>query len=293
MVAYNEARVASLAAALREIPSLAIDVIESDDPQYRAVASLVRLYGEKASVLVVANALISYRLSMPGEEYWQEFAEYFQRRGAPASVEELLGSFRDFLSASKGNRVLRDQKLSRLRRASRVLQALMEEPERYRDLRRLVEDLRLALGGRGDEKTLVFAAKMLHYVHRALGVEEKGLNEVPVPIDRRMALLTSTSGLLDAAPEEIMSRLRGAAVEAWMNVSRLAGIPSVSLDAVVWLPAYRIERIVLRDLERARDEYARRLVSYTRGIVKWATARRIAEEVLHRRPLARRSYKQA
>jgi DNA-(apurinic or apyrimidinic site) lyase len=281
---FRSERVERLAEVLAEVPLAAIDVVEVSDPQYLAVRDLVRRVGPPAAALVVANALVSYRLSMPGEEYWQEFSKFFSMQGPPSSVDELLEMFARFFSVSRGNRMLHKQKLARLRRAAPVLARLLAQPKRYRDLRLLVEELRAALGSRGDEKTIVFAAKMLHYLHRALGVEEKGLDEVPVPIDRRMALLTYTSGLLDAEPERIMSQMRRDAVEAWMQVARRAGIPSVSLDAIVWLPAYRLERHLQLGLDHARDEYARRLVEYTRGLVKWGLARRLAEEVLHRPP---------
>jgi len=264
------------------VPRIAVDVVETSDPQYAAVKRLYGVHGLRAAALVVANALVSYRLTRPGEEYWSEFADYFARKPTPQDVKELIDMFIEFLEASRGNRRLVQQKLARLRKASSVLQRLLDQPDRYRDLKRLVDELAAVYSGKGVEKTIVFAAKMLHYLYRAAGLEEVNANTVPIPIDRRMAILTYTSGLLDASPSEVMSKYRDAAVEAWLEVAKRSGIPSISLDAIVWLPAYRIETRLRRGIDYARDEYAKKLVEYTRGLIKWGHARRIAEEVIYR-----------
>jgi len=282
-VTPNRYRVAAVARALSGVPKGAIDVVETADPQYAAVKKVLRAHSyPAAAALVVANALISYRLTLPGEQYWNEFADFASTRPTPREADDVVRLFEEFLQASRGNRRLVPQKLARLRRAKPVLERLLREPERYRDLSILVRDIASTYSGRGTEKTIVFAAKMLHYLNRAAGVPEEGLYSIPVPIDRRMALLTYTSGLLDDEPSMIMSRRRDEAIEAWRLVAEKSGIPAVSLDAVVWLPAYRIERALERGLDYARDEYARRLVNYTKGLVRWGAARRIAEEILHR-----------
>jgi len=278
----DSGRVKRVGEALSLVPSVAVDVVETSDPQYIAVKKLYSVHGEAVAALVVANALVSYRLTLPGEEYWSEFAAYFSARPLPGSAEELVEQMGTFLRRSRGNRRLVEQKVSRLRRAEHVLQRLLEYPQDYRDLEKLVHDLSAAYSGRGVEKTVVFAAKMLHYLHRAMGVEEYNADVIPIPIDRRMALLTYTSGIIDAPPEAIMTRLRDAAVEAWLAVSKESGIPAISLDAVIWLPAYRLETLLRRGTDYARDEYAKRIVNYTRGLVRWGVARRIAEEVIQR-----------
>jgi DNA-(apurinic or apyrimidinic site) lyase len=275
-------RIKAVAEALSRIPIAAVEIVETSDPQYAAVKKIHLAHGRAAAALVVANALISYRLSTPGEEYWQEFARYMAAQKTPSDVDELIELFESFLRISRGNRMLVQQKLKRLIKAREVLARLLEEPDRYLNLSRLVQDLTTVYTGKGTEKTIVFAAKMLHYLHLAQGVEEEGVNEIPVPIDRRMALLSYTSGILDMEPAEVMTKGRDEAVKAWLEVAHLSGIPSISLDAVVWLPAQRIDKLLRRGVDYARDEYARRLVNYTRGLVRWGTARLVARELIYR-----------
>ncbi len=278
-------RVHEVGRVLARVPRDAIVFVETSDPQYAAVGHLYRRHGLQAVALVVANALVSYRLSLPGEKYWQEFADFFASTETPTTVEMLVAEIRRFLYSSRGNRLVREQKLARLRKAAPVLERLLESPEEYTDLRLLVRSLASVLRARGEEKTIVFAAKMARYLYMHAGLETRGGEEIPVPIDRRMALLTSSSGMVAARVQAIMSRLRGDALRAWMTVARESGIPSISLDALVWLPAQGVEKHIRRGIEVARDEYARKLVSYTGGMVKWGLARSVAEQLLYQEPL--------
>ncbi len=278
-------RVHGVGQVLARVPRNAIVFVETSDPQYVAVGHLYRRHGLQAVALVVANALISYRLSLPGEKYWQEFADFFASTETPTTAEMLVAEIRRFLYSSRGNRLVREQKLARLRKAAPVLERLLESPEEYTDLRLLVRSLASVLRARGEEKTIVFAAKMARYLYMHASLETRGGEEIPVPIDRRMALLTSSSGMVAARVQVIMTRLRGDALKAWMTVARESRIPSISLDALVWLPAQGVEKHIRRGIEVARDEYARRLVSYTGGMVKWGLARSIAEQLLYQEPL--------
>ncbi len=277
-----------MAAALAGVDPRAIDVIESGDPQYKAVARVASVYGPPGVALVVGNALVSYRLSLPGEVYWEEFAAYLESRRPRLQPEKAAEIVVEFIRSSRGNRMVLEQKIARLRRAAPALAELVRSPLAYTDLTSLVALIRRSLQVRGDEKTVVFAAKMAYYFYRALGLNVKGREEVPLPIDRRMALLTSTSRMVEAPPEEIMTSLRREALKAWHSVSKASGIPMLNLDALVWLPARGIERLLRTGLGVARDEYARRLVSQSRGLIGWTRARRIAAEVLYREPVTRR-----
>lgn len=277
-------RVEALAEALSRVSPGAVEVIELSDPQYGAVRRIAKRHGGPGVALVVANALVSYKLSLPGEEYWNEFADAAVEAETPRTSDDVIAFMERFLSSSKGNRVLVAQKLSRIRRAKSVLEVLVKQPDTYTMLSRLVGDLSRSLGGRGDEKTIVFAAKMAYYYYRALGLDAD-THGIPLPIDRRMALLTSTSRLIEAPPSRIMTRLRREALQAWSMVADSSGIGMLHLDALVWLPAYRIEKLIQRGINIAREEYARRLVEYSRGSIPWSLARRLAREILYAEPV--------
>lgn len=288
-ITVNVHRVKALASVLREAPASAIDVIELNDPQYHAVKKLVSIHGEAAVALAAANALISYRLSMPGEKYWMEFAGWASKRPRPGSGRELVTEMKEFLAESRGNRMVGLQKARRLERALPALEKLLREPRKYSNLGLLVRELAGALGARLEEKTIVFAAKMAYYAYRALGIEVSGKDDIPLPLDRRMAVLTSASGLLDAPPDRVFTRHRAEAVKAWQMVAAESGIPGIHLDAVVWLPAQGIERNLRIGLEYAREEYACKLVDYSRGVIGWGLARRVAGEILYRDPYSMHS----
>ena len=280
-------RVRSVADALSLVDEKAVDVIETSDPQYEALAKLSRVYGEKAVFFAVANAMVSYRLTMTGEEYWTCYANTLLAYAPtpPASFDEAFELVTRFLLTCKGSRMMLSQKMKRLTRARRALQRIYDNPLLYRDLLKIISELASSLGGKGDEKTIVFAAKMAYYVYRSLGIDAINKEKVPVPLDRRMALLTSTSRMLRCSVATIMTRCRSGAVEAWRLVAQASGLPSLHLDAVVWLPAQRIEKLLARGLEVAREEYARRLTQLSRGLIEWNVASRVAEEILYDYPI--------
>jgi DNA-(apurinic or apyrimidinic site) lyase len=274
-------RVDAVASALSEVPLEAVDVVELADPQYHAVKLIAEKYGEEGLVWVVANALVSYRLTARGEEYWLEFARSLvDKKPTP---DKILEFFREFLPKSRGNRMLITQKLKRLEKALPVLSKISSTPLEYRKLSKLVQEIAAQLNGRPYEKTIVFAAKMAYYFFKAMrvSVEDK---DIPLPIDARIGLITSTSRIVYESPTRIIARPENA-IKAWHLVSERSSIPTLHLDAIIWLPAAGIDRIVRRDLEAAREKFARNLYNYLGRAVKWSTIERIARELLYDYPL--------
>lgn len=272
---------------LARIPLETVYRVEERDPQYRAVLTVVQACGPRGVALVVGNALVSYRLAVRGEEYWTEFAKYFRehcRGGEP--VAEMLARF---LGESRGNRFLREQKKRRLARASGVLEDIGSRPQSYQHLPSLVRKLAAVLGARGDEKTILFAAKMAYYSYRALGLPVTGVEEIGIPIDRRIAFLTASSALLsENCVEKILSTRRGEALRAWRIVSGEAGIPLLNLDSLLWLPLRGPDKLLEKGLVgEARRGYAENLVRYSGGEVEPGLAWEIAVFLLYRRPRAR------
>lgn len=286
MLQANIHRIHAIASVLQRVRPEAIDAIEFNDPQFEAISRVVDVYGHKAVALVIANALVSYRLTLTGEEYWLEFANWFTKtRPHIEKADDILNAFSSFLDVSKGNKILRVQKLNRLRRAARVIENVLAQSNRYLDLKLLVSELAMSLRAKPFEKTIVFAAKMAYYTFRILGYNARLEEITMIPIDKRLALLTATSGLLDADPKNIMSRYRDTAIEAWREVARLSNIPLLRLDAIVWLPARGLEKLLYKGrIEAARDEFARKLNSYSSGLIDWHTARDIAKQILYRIP---------
>ncbi|ALU12149.1 hypothetical protein EYM_00860 [Ignicoccus islandicus DSM 13165] len=229
-----------------------VDLIEETDPQYKAIKKLVDVLGDKALPIIVGNALISYRLSSTGEQYWNELADYFSKN--PNSTLE------EFLKQSKFNRALREQKLKRLKKAEELLKELSEDPLKFSDLDLLRSRLAEVFKSRGTEKTIVFAAKMAYYFYKAKGIEVKG--DVPLPIDLRIATLTCTSGVLYDEPERIMEVLREEAMNKWSEIAKEAGIKTLHLDAILWVPMRGVrEKLMKQGVEEAREKFKSNLES--------------------------------
>lgn len=239
VVKINWNRLATIAEALKPLKQLVYDLYVKD-PQYIAVKKLVELRGcGEASLLVLLNSLVSYKLRTTGEEYWTRFAVYFSDRAR--AVDEL--AFANFLDWS-GNNVLKEQKLSRIRRVltSELPAQLLSNPLSYcSKIPQLVDQLSRVTKSERESKTISFAAKMYGYVCLACGTEVD-YGEIGIPLDYRTAVLTLTScmaectGTLDECTEEILSG-KGAMLvkEAWKTVCSITEIPCPYLDTLTWL----------------------------------------------------------
>jgi len=226
-----------------------IEKIEEGDPQYVAIKRLVKKLGPRALSLVIGNALVSYRLSGTGERYWTEFSEYF--------LENPDATLEDFLQVSKYNKALKRQKLERIRKVRPLLNEIEREPSKFRDLDYLRERLKAVLKAKGTEKTLVFALKMAYYAFKALGEEVSG--DVPLPMDLRISAITYASGLLNAHPDEIMNKYRDAALKRWEEVARRAGVKTLHLDALLWLPSNGLREALKKGLIVSKKLFANNL----------------------------------
>ena len=281
-----EERVDALASVLSELGIEAVLRIEESDPQFRAVRRLVSALDPcLAVILVVGNALVSYRLSIPGEEYWEEFSlaaqHYYARAGSwNASA---MGFFRDFLPSSRGNRLGVSVKLRRLEKLfSRLTPS--DACMFCSDLKGFQARLSRVLGTSSDAKTVVFAVKMLYYACRAMGRASDMPMDVDIPVDTRIAMLAATSGIVSNESwrrvwRTLYERRRGLAARAWRLVAEGSGIPPLHLDAVLWLPGR-----AAREAEYRRDEAVRLAYRYLAGYLGEDNPLllRLAEELFYR-----------
>ncbi|NPA05034.1 MAG: N-glycosylase/DNA lyase [Crenarchaeota archaeon] len=278
-------RVEAVAAVLSLVPGDAIRAVETSDPQYRAARMIAGRHGAAAAAIMAANALISYRLMGRGEDYWMEYARWMVRQKTPSTGAELVKLVKEFLFSSRINRAARRHKASRLEKAEPVLDRLLRRPESYRDLGVLVVELRQRLPARGPGKTIFFAAKMAYYAFSVLGVKADISSIDSIPVDRRVALITSSSMMVDARPEELTVRGWGSVIEAWRGVSKHSRIPVLQIDTLIWLPLPRSEPYLRRGLlASARDRYAESLMEYSSGLIPWSLAHKIASQLLYRSP---------
>jgi DNA-(apurinic or apyrimidinic site) lyase len=230
----NYARVRELGEVFRYLGKEKVLLFEDIDPQYRAIKALTNACGDDAQLLVVLNALISYRLVMTGEEYWDTFSRYFSSRCSEIRFEELVNVFKDFIQ--RFNRVLASQKVSRVEKAIKC-RKLAEVV--YKELLGSAwRAIASCLGSEPEGKTIVFAVKMLYYARKALGRADEVPMEIPIPVDGRIALITYYSGALEvSAPRinrEFLMMYSDAIRSIWSEVGKYSNISPLNLDSVVW-----------------------------------------------------------
>lgn len=96
-----------------------------------------------------------------------------------------------------------------------------------------------------DDKTIVFAVKMMYYGMKALGVDVTLPHDIPIPVDRRVIKISLMSDLIIPDEPRVMERSINDLVsdlfkkpqivrDAWRTVSLGCGIPPLHLDAVLW-----------------------------------------------------------
>lgn len=240
LVVDNE-RVKLVASELKKIEHV-ISQLLTRDPQYTAVKNLLgSLVSSWTALLVVSNALISYQLSMPGEEYWTVFSRYFSK----PSSEPLPSRFERFLVETHCTRSL-DQKIKRIRvfTSSKLAEKLVANPLQYCSrVKDLVDELSRTLGVDRDSKTIVFAAKMYGYYCIASGLTPD-FTGISIPVDYRNALLALTSCIVSncsnvdlhkCAKELTSSSYSRVVRNAWNTVCTITQIPCLLLDVFTWL----------------------------------------------------------
>ncbi len=248
-ITLNNDRIRILGETIGDIGLESIQKIESHDPQFIALRRLYEKTGSLNTTCLAAicNAIVSYRLTGPGEDYWLEFADYFSEQSFPINITPnyIIDKVIEFLLASKNNRLLLNQKINRLRKLKKNnthATIFNKCPELIRDLNRLLIIIANGVGAKPDSKTVVFAVKMAYYVARIHGINIIPPMDIMIPVDRRIGLLSYTSGIVDIKTkikdirtlEEVLLRYSDIPREAWKRVANISNIPPLNIDSLVW-----------------------------------------------------------
>ena len=222
------------------------------DPQYKALKKIYLSTRNKGLtvIITIANSLISYQLSGKGEDYWSEIGNFFSKTKV-GDYKQLYALFTDFLTKyTKYNRIQIRNKLRRLRifLNSRIIDRLYISPCLYSiDQYPLLEILSEIMKQSMYAKTIIFSVKMYYYAARILCENTVPDPRIPMPIDRRVAYISFTSGLIRISNKTCLedlkhiiyrlmqSRNRDNIVKAWFILSKYSGIPCIFLDTIVWL----------------------------------------------------------
>ena len=276
-VRVNEARVEEIAELLSRVTMEQIVELEKLDPQYNSVQKLKSCVGRgNAVVYALLVGLVSYRLTIRGEEWWDCLARLIcaRRREPPGSLEEVVSDTIWFLENCKGAVLSLEAKKRRVQRVYRgaggVLSDIMREPDLiFGKPDRILSALSRVLGVDPGRKTIAFSYKMAYYA--ASGGRPQGEVEavIPIPVDVRVACISYSSKLVDAnSYRDIISRPQ-AAQEAWARVSKLSGIPTLNLDTLLWLTGWAPRDL---NVEEARE----RIASLLSKVMEHTLARSIA-----------------
>ncbi len=195
------------------------------------------LCGRMCVAILAVNALVSYMLEMKGEEYWNALADYVRAHGCPRSHEDVIELVEHF--TARRNRRFLDAKLKRLRRLRACPDVVGLALKG--DLRVFRSGIAKCLGSSPEAKTVVFSVKMAYYGLRASGERLRLPEDLPIPVDFRVAHMTYLSQMISVnvntsrdAVRVLMSKPK-AVRKVWGEVSKLSGIPPLNLDAPVWV----------------------------------------------------------
>ena len=212
------------------------------DPQMRVAEKIASACGETAAVLLAVNAVVSYMIPFKGEEYWRLFGEFVVRE-CPDTYREIVRVIEEF--TKRHNRLYLDAKLKRIKKLATCRE--LAHMVTGGDLSKYWRTLAACLDSKPDSKTVVFSVKMAYYGLAALGKGPALPKDAPIPVDRRVAIITVTSGMIKPQGRRITDYavmrqlsvvlLRKARLvkEVWRTVSEYSDIPQLHLDAPVWV----------------------------------------------------------
>jgi len=277
-IRVNVARVQDLAIAVNSLGREKVLLFEDIDPQYKAIKRVVEICEGYAPLLVVLNALVSYRLSMRGEDYWTRFSDYVIQyctdMGLTLSADEIVRKF-----IERFNRVMLRQKLSRVFKVVRckgILEAIELLP-----LTDVWKRLSQCLNTNPSSKTVVFAIKMLYYTRKALGEKVNVPIEIPIPVDSRVALVTYLSGALEVRGvginRKLLLKYSNAIRNVWSEVARLSGIPPLNLDAMVWYFGRYAD-------SNSRSEVLKKVLSELSGLLSEGDVKMLIDNIFYLLP---------
>jgi len=188
------------------------EIEERLDKQYLALQNLYKNIKDPLLFLklVLINSLLSYQLSMKGEDYWQRFSEFF-------SIKNKTEYFEEFLK--KYNKRFLNSKLKRLNKLRSFFEKLslkefdffVESPHLY------LQTLSNFLNQKKEDKTIVFSLKMLYYAYRIIKNEFKPFPKgVMIPLDNRIKKISNNK-------------------EFWKSFERAIEFSLLHIDSIIWV----------------------------------------------------------
>ncbi|MEM1603697.1 MAG: N-glycosylase/DNA lyase [Zestosphaera sp.] len=247
----NEERVKAVSTVFKSLGRDGCEEFIRVDPQYVSLSRLQSSCGAVSVELAAINGLVSYMLNMKGEEFWSLFADFITSKCSGVKdfkkTVELVEEF-----TRRYNKLYLDAKIRRLNKVLRCADAF--ESLKRGQIKEYLSRLSLCIDTERESKTVVFSAKMAYYTLRSAEVNAD-LTKISIPVDRRVALVTLTSGLLSPLKKSknTLEKLENLAKEllkhpqnvrvVWDAVSEESGIPALLIDTPLWLIGGRIKML--------------------------------------------------
>jgi len=215
--------------------------IEETDRQFIAlkkVSNLIQSFPfdkrkEKTNLyifLVIANSLVCYQLSWKGEDYWEEFGEYFSNPPlTPPSKKvlqnkDLINDLIVFLKQSKYNKRFINIKTKRLEKLRTFLEHFNWKWEYYyNNMIELRDKLSELMNQKKDAKTITFTIKIYSYFVRNFYDFVEYPKEILIPIDSRLTNLFEKYKWNYTDIKKF-----------YKDLSNKLNIPMLHLDWIVW-----------------------------------------------------------
>lgn len=200
--------------------------IEASDRQFIAIQKLYESSNFEPHIffsLILWNATVGYLLSSTGEDYWEEFSEYFKYKKLKSS--EIIQAMQTFLPLSKGNKRLNNHKNMRLKKLWDFHNIFLDLPlENWEDFSLFHRSLCKHMKQKSDAKTITFTIKMLAYAARIIHKKDIVLPfEIEIPIDSRLTKMYICYNTQNINIKEFYKQL-----------SDKMKIPPIHLDGILW-----------------------------------------------------------
>lgn len=240
--------------------------IEESDRQYIALKKMGNYFKEFFNIsswkkdynniylsLVLGNSIICYQLSWKGEDYWEEFSNYFCHffnsefnnkelvkftiNNNKELVEYVIELLWNFIKQSKNNKRFVDTKIKRLEKLKPFLERFIwSEWYFYDNMEKLRNDLAKIMKQKLDAKTIVFSVKMFSYWARNIFNKLNYFPEnIAIPIDSRLINLYEKYNFVSENVEQKEIKNLKEIKNFYLELSKKIKIPELHLDALVWV----------------------------------------------------------
>ncbi|RLG87132.1 MAG: hypothetical protein DRO15_05295 [Thermoprotei archaeon] len=277
----NYKRIERISSIIRSLGLEFFKSIEIIDPQFNSLSRLCSFCNPKlVPLLGIVNALVSYALNCRGEKYWNEFCSHMALHcNSINNIESAISSVIEFLQISQCNKLYKEAKVRRLKKlllCKNIEIVLQKQCHEVLAGKLLQKTLAKCLGTEQELKTIVFAVKMYYYGYKACLKTDLVLPmDIPIPVDRRVALITCTANLIDADCKDIKTVMKSSDIvrKIWSYIAELSGVPALHLDSFIWIIGKHVNlrrdkpSIVASILNELRDFYCEDLEKLVKELI--------------------------